>query len=100
LHHRLVDLDLVVPRDLLVVRLELRGVRVAVRARDSAIRGYRARFEHRTPGRVPHRDVQPGTTRWITARQLVTGEVPDVDIDVDVVADRSRRDRAARRRGV
>src|SRR5262245_30137605 len=76
-HDRLVDLDLILPRYLTVVRFEAHGVVVVVVAANRTIRVQRSGLEHNLSVAVPNGHMKPRTAGGVRGRKLVAAEVSD-----------------------
>ena len=75
------DLDLLRAGDLAIVRLVAVRVYVVGVADDGAVGIESARLEDDSPVAVLHDYVQPCPARWIGGRQLVPGQVLDVNVE-------------------
>src|SRR4029453_374610 len=76
-HDRLINLDLILPRDLPVVRFEAHGVVVVVVAANRTIGVERSGLEHCPSIAVPDGHMKPRTARRVRSRELVAAEVLD-----------------------
>src|ERR1051325_11414845 len=80
--NRLVDLYLVGAGDPVVMRFELRRVRIVVVSLNQSGIRHGAGFKHNTAVAITHRQMEPCAPRRVSGRELVSRQILHVDVDV------------------